>query len=325
MSWIFKKPLSYSSRNRQIFRSYRTLQGYFKMKFKITHILWIIFLISFCYCGVLFAQPNYYSPSNIYLFSEHLFQNGDYLRAAGEFQRYLFFPSTQNSDSIFFKIGLCYELSREPEQAINYYKKIINNYQNSNLFDAAHYEIANTYFQSGKYNESINYISNNIQRISSPRGYFRMNLLVGVNYLYQGKWETAHNHFSSLFINEPQDSVDSTLSMLNHLAQKGAHLSYKSPACAGLFSSLIPGMGKIYSGRINDGLYSLFVVGLTAWQAYDGFNKDGTDSIKGWIYGTFSTTFYLGNIYGSVVSVKLYNKKLEDNLINQIDIDLMWK
>lgn len=294
------------------------------MKSKIKNILWINCLISFCYHGLLFAQINYYSPSNIYLFAEHLFQDGDYLRAAGEFQRYLFISNEQFSDSVLYKIGLCYELSMEPEKARGYYKKIINNYPNSNLFDAAHYEIANTYFQSGEYNESIDYIRNNIQTISSQRGYFRMNLLLGVNYLYKREWGMAHNHFSSLFINDPQDSVNSKISMFNHLSLKGAQLSYKSATLAGLFSSIIPGMGKIYSGRINDGLYSFFVVGLTAWQAYDGFNKDGTDSIKGWIYGTLGTAFYLGNIYGSIVSVKLYNKKLEDNLIDQIDVSLMW-
>jgi len=152
-----------------------------------------------------------------------------------------------------------------------------------------------------------------------------MNLLVGANYLYERKWGNAHNHFSLLLNNAPQDSIDSTLSILNHLSLKGAQLSYKSPALAGLFSSIIPGMGKIYSGRINDGLYSFFVIGLTAWQAYDGFNRDGNNSIKGWIYGTLGATFYLGNIYGSIVSVKLYNKKLEDNLINQIHVNLMWK
>jgi len=294
------------------------------MKFKRKNILWITCLISFCYCGLLFAQVNHYSLHNIYLFAEHLFQNGDYLRAAGEFQRFLFISNAQYSDSVLYKIGLCYELSKEPEQAKSYYNKIIYNYPKSNLFDAAHYQTAHIYFQSGEYDESIDYISNNIQRISSHRGYFRMNLLVGVNYLYQRKWKTAHDHFSSSFINDPQGLVDSTLSMFNHLSLKGTQLSYKSPTLAGLFSSIIPGMGKIYSGRINDGLYSFFVVGLTAWQAYDGFNKDGTHSIKGWIYGTLGTTFYLGNIYGSIVTVKLYNKKLEDNLINQIDVNLRW-
>lgn len=292
------------------------------MKINKKILIFIFLQISIFNYSLLYSQINYYSQKNVYLFAENLYQEGDYLRAAGEFQRYMFAHNAQ-CDSILYKIGLCYELSNEPEIALKYYNKIIDNYPNSKLLDAAHYQIAHTYFSLGKYNESINYINESIRKISLPTSKFKMGLLLGINYLYKREWKTANKQFSSLLNNYTYDG--STVSTLNSLSLKGMQLKYKNRTCAGVLSAIIPGTGKMYTGRFQDGLYSFFVVGLTAWQAYDGFNEKGARSIKGWIYGTLGATFYLGNIYGSVVSVKIHNKKLEDNLINQIDINLIWR
>jgi tetratricopeptide (TPR) repeat protein len=272
------------------------------------------------------CQVKYYTPENIYRFAEYLYKSGDYRRAAGEFQRYFFsVEASELSDSLLYKIGLCYELSNETRRAENYYNKIIANYPDSDLFDAARYQIAHTYFRSGKYNESINYIEENIRKTSTRKARFKMDLLIGANYLYKRRWRMANKKFSPLIINDKECPDNSIVSKLNQFSIKGIQLPYKSKILAGSFSAVIPGMGKVYAGRISDGLYSLLVVGLTSWQAYDGFSKGGTKSEKGWIFGTLSAVFYLGNIYGSMVSVKLYNEKIEDDLLNKIDINLIWR
>ncbi|MEJ2567876.1 MAG: hypothetical protein P8Z50_03225 [candidate division WOR-3 bacterium] len=52
-------------------------------------------------------------------------------------------------------------------------------------------------------------------------------------------------------------------------------------------------------------------VGITGWQAYEGFKADGVHSVKGWIFGVVGGIFYLGNIYGSVVAADIYNEEQE--------------
>jgi len=274
--------------------------------------------------GSLLAQIDYYSPANIYSFADYLHRNGDYLRAAGEFQRFLFVSNSPNCDSILFKIGLCYELSDQPDISRNFYNKIIDNCPESKFFDMAQYEIAHTYFRSGDYIQSLNHIKNHLQKISTDDGRYRMNLLTGVNYLYERDWETAHDYFNNLSAINSQDSGKSVIK-LGQLAIEGTKLKYKSMFLAGMFSAIIPGSGKIYAGRVNDGIYSFVMIGLTTWQTYDGFHNRGVHSIKGWIYGTLSTVLYAGNIYGSAIAIQLYNDKLDKNIISQIDIDLMWK
>ena len=54
------------------------------------------------------------------------------------------------------------------------------------------------------------------------------------------------------------------------------------------------------------------------------FNEKGIESVYGWIMGTLSVGFYIGNIYGSVKSARLYNnnqnlqyrEKVIDHYIN---------
>ena len=284
-------------------------------KKSILCLLFLIILSCTSLCGI-----DYYNPNNIYRFAEYLYNSGDYLRAAGEYQRYLFSNSeNMSSDTLLFRIGLCFSLGGDTKKAINYYEIIIKDFSQSKFSERAKYQIANTYFQMNKYNESTQYIKDNIESLTSDENQVKMNQLLGINYLYQRKWETAHNHL----IQSLATSDDSITAKLNKFAIEGEHLPYKSKLLAGAMSAMIPGTGKIYANRLTDGLYSLIVIGLTGWQTYNGFHKDGIHSTKGWIYGTLTGIFYLGNIYGSAVAVKIYNKKIEDNLLQQINIELV--
>ena len=277
-------------------------------------LLFLIILSCTSLCGI-----DYYSPNNIYRFAEYLYNSEDYLRAAGEYQRYLFstYPKV-SSDSILYKIGLCYQLGGNIKKAINYYERIIRDFSRSNFSERVKYQIAYTYFEMGEYGKSVQYIEDNIESLISVENQIKISQLLGINYLYEKEWKTAHYHFEKLL----SISDDSLTVKLNKFAIDGEHLPYKSKLLDGVMSAMIPGTGKIYANRPLDGIYSIIVIGLTGWQTYNGFHKDGMHSTKGWIYGMLSGIFYLGNIYGSAVAVKIYNKKIEDNLLQQINIEL---
>ncbi|NLJ06968.1 MAG: tetratricopeptide repeat protein [Sphingobacteriales bacterium] len=90
----------------------------------------------------------------------------------------------------------------------------------------------------------------------------------------------------------------------------------KNPLVGGLLSTAIPGLGKIYSGFWQDGLISLLYTGMSAFQAYRSFKKDGIRSIFGWYSAMMTAAFYSGNIYGSVKAVSKYNQ-LKTELFNR--------
>ena len=149
-----------------------------------------------------------------------------------------------------------------------------------------------------------------------------MNQLLGINLLFQRQWNNAQQHFSSISLNYQQGVKDSVTIKLFNLAMKGKKLSHKNKFLAGMMSALLPGAGKMYAHRTADGLFSLFSIALYTWQAWDGFNKNGTRSVKGWIYGSVGAVFYVGNIYGSVMAAKIYNEKIEDDFIHKIELEL---
>ena len=80
--------------------------------------------------------------------------------------------------------------------------------------------------------------------------------------------------------------------------------SRKSPAVAVLLSAVLPGSGKIYAGRGVDGLSSALATGAPAFFSIRGFRRDGASSIRGWLEGSLSLGFYLGNLWGSAVAAR---------------------
>lgn len=262
-------------------------------------------------------QQNYYSPENILRFAEHLYKEGDYLRAAGEFQRYIFSfdLNPPDADKILYKIAVCYRLSGDFQISMDYFQKLITNYSHSKYIDASSSQISYAYFLMGKYKKSISFINDNLYMINSYTEKLRMQQLIGLNYIYQRNWDKAFTHLSKLKNKNINDSMSGTL--VNY-AKQGQRLPKKSKLVAGLMSAIIPGSGKIYCRRKSDGIISFLVISLTGWQAYQGFQENGTKSVKGWIYGTLCGFFYFGNIYGSVVAVNIYNNELENKLLNKV-------
>ena len=93
------------------------------------------------------------------------------------------------------------------------------------------------------------------------------------------------------------------------LLEKGQKQNLKSPALAGILSTVLPGSGKFYSKNWKDGLISFVFISALSFNSYRNFNKHGVNNYRGWLNSGLATGFYLGNIYGSVKSTKDFNKK----------------
>ncbi len=109
----------------------------------------------------------------------------------------------------------------------------------------------------------------------------------------------SHRHKELLTNNYP-----SLLQKVNEIE----NFNEKSPALAAAMSAIIPGSGKAYSGFWGDAVMSLVFVSSNAWLSYKGFNKKGVESANGWIFGSISMGFYLGNVWGSGKAAKDYNR-----------------
>ena len=86
----------------------------------------------------------------------------------------------------------------------------------------------------------------------------------------------------------------------------------KSPLLAAAASAVIPGAGKIYAGKIGEGVSAFLITGALGAITAEHWVKDGATNWKTIIPGLLTTVFYIGNIYGGYMSVSIYNSNLKN-------------
>jgi putative component of membrane protein insertase Oxa1/YidC/SpoIIIJ protein YidD len=85
----------------------------------------------------------------------------------------------------------------------------------------------------------------------------------------------------------------------------------KSPFIAGLLSSIIPGLGRIYAGRTLDGVIGFWTFLLYSKTAHNSVKYK--QKIATPVLTTISLYVYLGEIYGGWRTAKKFKSKKDDN------------
>ena len=83
----------------------------------------------------------------------------------------------------------------------------------------------------------------------------------------------------------------------------------KSTTLAAILSSIIPGSGKIYLGKTGQGISSLLIVTGLGLVTAENFIKRGPEKFSSILFASAFTTFYIGNIYGTIKLSKISNKE----------------
>lgn len=99
-----------------------------------------------------------------------------------------------------------------------------------------------------------------------------------------------------------------TLDMIAHSAPRNL-----SPWVAGVASAVVPGLGQIYAGNIGEGVASFLLVGAMAALTAESWAKaDSPANLRTILYGSVGALLYVGNICGSVASVKIYHQQFNE-------------
>ena len=262
----------------------------------------------------------YFSQENILKFANYLYEDEDYIRAIHEYKRYLsiFSSKPPDCDQIYYKIALCYKSLNQEEYALRYFEKILKEFPESKLNSEAVLQMGYTHFCLGNYdtsNKFLSFFDNKFNKFDNIKE--KSILLMSGNYLMQFQYSKVYS-----LLEEYSLSGIKSIDMMKSLAIKGENISYKNPIIAGFLSALVPGLGKVYVKRHWDGFISFITIGLSAWQAYSGFRKDGNRSFRGWLFSSLTAFFYAGNIYGSASSAKIYNETLNNSFRNDVSITI---
>ncbi len=267
-------------------------------------LCWMLFSI------ILLAQDfdnlsyhNLHSPQNIKKFADYLFCDKDYLRAIDEYQKY---SEVFSDDTVKFKIGLSYSLMDNYSNAQNAFMKIQSN---SSLHSLAVLEIYKASFQNDASNFRNQFDSTKV----NPMNINEFLKLYNYSFLFSSEKIPLKSKFLSVFTNKEKYELEN---FYNFKIDPPT----KSPVLASILSAIIPGLGKIYSNQIGDGITSFISTGLLAFLAYDNFHAN--HKFRGWLFTGLGGMFYAGNIYGSAASAQIYNAELFFNFNSTLNIYL---
>lgn len=116
--------------------------------------------------------------------------------------------------------------------------------------------------------------------------------------------ESAKFTYSDYRLAESEKAIKDLSEVLNK--------NHKSPWLAAGLSAVIPGAGKVYAGQTGPGVASFIAVGTLAAITAEQWKHHGAKDWRTIVAGSLCGIFYIGNIYGSWVSVSIQSQKIQD-------------
>jgi len=229
-----------------------------------------------------------YSQENIRKFADYLFSEKDYLRSVFEYEKLLKYGKNDTTE---FKIPVTYQLMGKYDQALERFSAIN---KESAYYDESKKEHCKTLLLSGRYDELQTKLASNY-----VKDYQR---LLYLSYLFTSVKLPGEQNFLDIFPLSEKEN-------LRNFFNEKTNPPYKSSLLAGLFSTVIPGSGKIYLGEIGDGITAFVATSLFAFLSYDNFSAN--HDFRGWLFSGIGFFFYTGNIYGSIAAAQIYNARID--------------
>jgi len=245
---------------------------------------------------------------------------------------------------------------KEYEQAIFQLKSLLISRKDFLLTDSANYLIAKSYFNLKNFDSSVVFFN---KIVENSNKHIEAQLYSSISNTYVGNFTESEKTLSLIVVN------DSNLQQLLYLNRAGVLLmkndfnkakenidkfsrnwypvseqqdnltqlystlikhKKKSPFIAGALSAVVPGLGKIYTKRVGEGVSAFLITTTMGLVACENLIKDGIKDPKTIIFGSLFGLFYIGNIWGSVISVKLtrdeFNKEINEQIIFNLRVPL---
>jgi TM2 domain-containing membrane protein YozV len=246
---------------------------------------------------------NLFSPQHILAFADFLFCQKDYLRAITEYEDYL---KTNKNDSVKFKIALSFLNMGKNVEAENRFSELLID---TELAVPSQLEITKSVFQRKDFSYLESYYKESGINGIPVKGNIKS--LYYFSLLYQETKLPEEKEFINTFPNSTRLSI-------KEFYMKKEDLPHKSPLLASVFSAIIPGAGKIYTGEYSDGITATILTGLLTFLSYDNFRYN--HKFRGWLWGGIAAFFYAGNIYGSAASAQIFNAKINFDFESELDL-----
>ena len=246
--------------------------------------------------------------------AEQFFYDRDYFRAITEYKKLIYyFPQSNLLEMAYFKIGEAYFRGEKWKQAIQSFEIVKNKFPNGSLIDRAHYFTGISYYNEEDYRSSRRQFETILDSFPTSKFTDNAKLHLAMSYIEERKWGKAKLSFEE--IEEESDLFRFANNFAIGLEEMDG-LHYKSHHFAATIAAIIPGSGHLYAGRKRDAATAFLLNSAFIWGAVESFEDE--NYAVGGILTFFELGWYFGNIYSAKNSVYKYNKRIEDEYINDL-------
>lgn len=256
------------------------------------------------------------SPDAQFDFAARYVEQGDYARAATEYERFVFFfPDDPRVPGAKYSAAEAYTELREYSRAANIFRNLIKDHNTSPKALDAHFGISRCCLALGDLNCAVQRLRQVTRLTDETRIKDRAWYDMGWVYAAYARWESAAAAGSRI---SPENSTAWDVSALSDRLAAAEDIPRKSPKTAALLS-IVPGGGYFYCNRYKDALTAFVLNGGLMLAAFSAFKND--NPALGGVITFVEAGFYGGNIYGGMNAAHKFNKRQTDNFIQDLKKD----
>ena len=252
-----------------------------------------------------------------YRYAEQLFESGDYQAARLAYKRLLFYdPDTEFRDIADYRIAQSYYYQNDATRAEGLFRKFPAIHPNSPLRFQSQLMLGQLHFDAGEYSLARSSLFELLHASKEPEVVDVAHYLRGWCYIHTTDWNKAISELRQ--VNTSQIGVfrGKKARELADILLAETPLPSKSPQAAGWLSTVVPGSGQLYVGKVKEGILAAALSGTFIYLAVDAIrDRRYIDcagiSLVGW-------QFYWGNRTGAQQLASEYNKHHEQALIEAL-------
>jgi hypothetical protein len=266
-------------------------------------------LLSICFLFIIISKSSgqdLLNYSNSLKYANYLFQNKQFDVSAIEYERVAYLNPSDTLAKL--RLVQSYRFSDDfkiaKDRLVNLFPLRLSDYPED--FAIEYFAIL---FHERQFKDAFSYLQENKTIKLSKKTEYELGTL-----LMQYKWKDARTFSDNFILSNPKpEKFDD----LYNVVIQGMGIRYKNPYKAALFSTLLPGSGKIYTKNWKDAIYAFLFISASSIVTYKSMANNGLN-INSAFYGLITLSFYSANIYGSYKSAEKYNQKVNQLTTNAV-------
>jgi len=249
---------------------------------------------------------------------------GEYYRAITEYKKFLFlFPDSGKAGYALFGVGTAYYRGEEYEPAARTFAAVLEKYgKGAHAASSAYFEGVSLW-KLGRFDRA-EAAFDQVAALDPASEYAPLSFIGKSLLSYDARNVPGCRGELARFLESyPQDDRAERVRQTIALLDRNLEVPRKSPAVAGVMSSVVPGSGYMYAGRYGDGVVALIVNGLFIAGTVAAIHQENYAVAA--IVGGIGLPFYVGNIYGSANAATKWNIGVRKELREKIAVSLDYR